>query len=140
TNIPISTNFSFEPALEYSQKGALWTSGGTDVKSKISYLDIPLMAKFNLSQGFGIFLGPQVSFFLDQETEIESGSGSTTVSGDNDDFAKSLAGGKVGASYNFGSVALNASYATDFQNLNKDNGGSDLKNQTFNIGLAFRLR
>lgn len=139
TNIPISPGFSFEPSLEYSQKGAEFTTfASTDVKSKISYIDLPLMAKYNFTPAFGIFAGPQVSFFVDQETKVVNDNSTTTFEGDNDSYRKSLAGGKAGLSYNFGSVMVNASYATDFQNLYKDNAGnSDLKNQVINVGLAF---
>ncbi len=137
TNIPISPGFSFEPSLEYSQKGAEFTTiGNTEIKSRISYIDLPIMAKYNFTPAFGLFAGPQVSFFVDQETKIESGSSTTTFEGDNDSYRKSLAGGKIGLSYSFGTVMVNASYATDFQNLYRDNVGSDLKNQVINVGLA----
>lgn len=138
-NIPISSGFSFEPSVEYSQKGAEWTSGSNELKSKISYIDVPLMAKFGLGSNFSIFAGPQVSFFVDQESKLQTGSGSTTWEGNNDSYRKSLAGGKAGLSYNFGTVAVNASYATDFQDLYNDNG-ADLKNQVINVGLALRFR
>ena len=142
TNIPISTGFSFEPSVEYSQKGAEWTtSGDNELKSRISYIDVPLMARLDLGSSFGIFAGPQVSFFVDQETELETGSGNTTWESSNDSYRKSLAGGKVGLSYNFGTVGVNASYATDFQNLYKENSGNrDLKNQVINVGLAYSFK
>jgi hypothetical protein len=141
-NIPLSTGFSFEPSAEYSQKGAEFTTAfNTEVKSKISYIDIPLVAKYNFTPAFGLFAGPQVSFFLDQETKLVNGNSTTTFEGDNDSYRKSLAGGKVGLSYNFGSVMLNASYATDFQNLySEDSGNSDLKNQVINVGLAIGFK
>lgn len=139
TNIPISSGFSFEPSLEYSQKGAEFTTfANTEIKSKISYVDLPLMAKYNFTPAFGLFAGPQVSFFVDQETKVVTGSSSTTFEGNNDSYRKSLAGGKIGFSYNFGAVMVNASYASDFQNLYKDNASNaDLKNQVINVGLAF---
>jgi hypothetical protein len=141
-NIPISSGFSFEPSAEYSQKGAEFTtSTNSDIKSKITYIDVPFVFRYNLTPGFGLFAGPQVSFFLDQETKVVSGSGSTTFEGNTDSYRKSLAGGKAGASYNFGTVMLNASYATDLQNLYKENTGNrDLKNQVINVGLAYRFR
>lgn len=141
TNIPISSGFSFEPSVEFSQKGAEYTSGNTEFKTKISYIDLPLMARYDLTPAFGLFAGPQVSFFVDQESKIVTGSSSSTFEGDNESYSKSLAGGKAGASYNFGSVMLNASYATDLQNLYKDNSGNrDLKNQVINIGLAYSFK
>lgn len=139
-NIPVSSGFSFEPSVEYSQKGAEWTSGSNELKSKISYIDVPLMAKFALGSSFSIFAGPQVSFFVDQESKLETGSGNITWENNNDSYRKSLAGGKAGLSYNFGTVAVNASYATDFQNLYSEDNGPDLKNQVINVGLALRFR
>lgn len=142
TNIPMSTTFSFEPSLEYSQKGAEFTTGAnSEAKTKITYLDLPLVVKYNFTPAFGLFAGPQVSFFLDQETKLVNGSSSITFEGDNDSYRKSLAGGKVGFSYNFGSVMMNASYATDFQNLYTEaSGNRDLKNQVINVGLAFGFK
>lgn len=142
TNVPLSSGFSFEPSLEYSQKGAEFTTAvNSEVKSKITYLDLPIMFKYNLTPNFGILAGPQVSFFLDQETKLVNGNSTNTFEGNNDSYRKSLAGGKVGLSYNFGSVMLNASYATDLQNLySDDSGNSDLKNQVINVGLAFGFK
>ena len=142
TNIPLSSGFSFEPSLEYSQKGAEFTtSTNTEVKSKISYIDLPIMFRYDLSPAFGLFGGPQVAFFVDQETKVVNGTGSTTFEGDKGSYRKSLAGAKAGASYNFGAVMLNASYATDLQNMYKENSGNrDLKNQVINLGLAYRFK
>lgn len=140
-NVPMSSTFSFEPSAEFSQKGAEYTSGNTEFKTKISYIDIPFMIKYHVAPSFGLFAGPQVSFFMDQESKIVTGNSSSTFEGNNDSYSKSLAGGKLGASYNFGSVMLNASYATDFQNLYKENSGNrDLKNQVINIGLAYSFK
>lgn len=139
-NIPISSGFSFEPSGEYSQKGSdFTTTSNTDVKSKISYIDLPLMARYDVSPNFGLFAGPQVSFFVDQETKMVNGNTTTTFEGNNDSYRKSLAGAKAGASYNFGSVMLDASFATDLQNIYKE-GNSDLKNQVINVGLAYRFK
>ncbi len=142
TNIPMSTTFSFEPSLEYSQKGAEFTTGAnSEAKTKITYLDLPLVVKYNVTPAFGLFAGPQVSFFLDQETKLTSGNSAITFEGNNESYRKSLAGGKIGLNYNFGSVAVNASYATDLQNLYTDaSGNRDLKNQVINVGLAFGFK
>ncbi|MBC7758227.1 MAG: PorT family protein [Phormidesmis sp. FL-bin-119] len=142
TNIPLSSGFSFEPSLEYSQKGAEFTGAlNNELKTKITYLDLPIMFKYNVTPNFGLLAGPQVSFFLSQESKFVNGKTSTTFEGNNDSYRKSLAGGKLGLSYNFGAVMANASYATDFQNLYTDaSGNRDLKNQVINVGLAFGFK
>ena len=142
TNVPLSSGFSFEPSLEYSQKGAEFTTAlNNELKTKITYLDLPIMFKYNVTPKFGLLAGPQVSFFLSQESKFVSGKSSTTFEGNNDSYRKSLAGGKLGLSYNFGAVMMNASYATDLQNLYTDaSGNRDLKNQVINVGLAFGFK
>ena len=142
TNVPLSSGFSFEPSLEYSQKGAEFTTAlNNELKTKITYLDLPIMFKYNVTPNFGLLAGPQVSFFLSQESKFVNGKSSTTFEGNNDSYRKSLAGGKLGLSYNFGAVMANASYATDLQNLYTDaSGNRDFKNQVINVGLAFGFK
>ena len=143
SNVPIASGFSFEPSVEFSQKGSQFTTfGNAEVKTKISYIDLPLMAKYNVTPAFGVYAGPQVSFFVDQETKIVNDNGSTsTFEGDKSNYSKSLAGAKAGISYNFGSVLFNASYAADLQNLYKENTNNrDLKNQVINFGLAYSFK
>lgn len=140
TNIPVSGKLSFEPSAEFSQKGAEYTFGSIERKSKISYIDLPLMAKYNVTPAFGLFAGPQVSFFVDSETKFVGNNGSTTIEDNTDNYRKSLAGGKIGASYNFGSIALNGSYATDLQEIFKEDLNlANLKNQVINVGLAYKF-
>lgn len=71
--IPVSEIFSFEPGLQYSKKGYsikgdlqinalqfLGINAGAQVQSH--YIDIPLVLKAKVVNGFSVFAGPQVSY------------------------------------------------------------------------------
>ena len=77
SEIPLCETFSFGPELLLNCVGAKYSedfsSFDTTVKSinsdlegkiKLTYLSIPLMAKFYVSEGFSLEIGPQVSFLL----------------------------------------------------------------------------
>ncbi|MBG7631750.1 MAG: PorT family protein, partial [Bacteroidetes bacterium] len=73
----ISDKFSFQPELLYSGQGAKssYSSESGDVSEesvvKLDYLNIPLMAKYYVSEGFSIEAGPQVGFLLSAKNEYE---------------------------------------------------------------------
>src|SRR5258708_4016961 len=59
-NCPLSSNFSFQPALNFVQKGYTAKDATTSDKIGYSYLEIPLNFVFN-SKGFFIGAGPSLS-------------------------------------------------------------------------------
>ena len=79
--LPISDKFSFQPELLYSCQGSDWSEDEfieSVVKStnatyegtyKVDYLNIPLMAKFYVSEGFSLEAGPQVGLLLSAKAE-----------------------------------------------------------------------
>jgi hypothetical protein len=73
--IPLSAQFTFEPGIQYSQKGTVLKGDFSNdaigilnaratVTNRASYIDVPLLAKFYVTEGFLIFAGPQVSFLV----------------------------------------------------------------------------
>lgn len=79
-----------EPGLFYSGKGYKTMPLGStqEIKESLSYLDIPVLARYALNTNFNIFAGPQVGFLLAR----------TRTSGSvKDTNAESLGGYEVGA-------------------------------------------
>lgn len=66
--IPISDKFAFQPELLFSAQGAKFDfsdQGFTDESTfRLSYLNVPLMGKFYVAEGFSIQAGPQIGFLL----------------------------------------------------------------------------
>ena len=71
--IVISDKFSFQPELLYSAQGAKDTYEDEFEKEEstlmLGYINIPLMAKFYVADGFSLEAGPQVGFLLNAEAE-----------------------------------------------------------------------
>lgn len=82
--IPIGPKLLLQPELLYSRKGAFHefdsqvTVDGTQVYSgknkaywNLSYLQLPVLAKYKFSDKFGLFLGPSLSFLLSSKEKWE---------------------------------------------------------------------
>ena len=82
--IPIGPKLLLQPELLYSRKGAFhefvgeFTVGGTQVYSgknkaywNLSYLQLPVLAKYKFSDKFGLFIGPSLSFLLSSNEKWE---------------------------------------------------------------------
>ena len=147
-DIPIVEAFSFSPELVYSQKGYQTSgtvlSGDYDYRVTTNFIDVPLLAKFWLSEGLNLSVGPQVSFLLSTTESFKSGSEEyrNTVTEQNKNLKKSLFGGVVGFGYEVGKqVGITARYALDFQKNNED-GSSEIppyKNQVIQVGLTYQF-
>lgn len=72
TQFAFTEFFSLQAELLYSRKGF----ERSDSVFRFDYLDVPLLAVFNITQNLSLHLGPQVSFmvsaqFEDQEIDLE---------------------------------------------------------------------
>lgn len=62
-SIPIANNFSFTPALNFTQKGGKYNSQGISDNITINYLEMPLNVLYHFSKdGNGFFIGAGPDF------------------------------------------------------------------------------
>lgn len=82
----IDNRFGIEPELLFSQKGASETSGGSKLTLKMNYIEVPVLARYDLpttGQVHPFFLaGPTMSFQTTCDAEVSSGSSSASASCD----------------------------------------------------------
>jgi len=77
--IKFSEKLSIQPELVYSSQGAkneyFETLGGLTAKhhnhDKIEYINIPILAKYYIIEGFSVELGPQFGFLVKAESKDE---------------------------------------------------------------------
>jgi hypothetical protein len=73
-NIRLSKLVAHEPALLYTTKGtgAILNSGGSTAEAKVvsTYIDIPFLLRLYVSDGFNLFLGPQLAYQLNSNYDI----------------------------------------------------------------------
>jgi Outer membrane protein beta-barrel domain len=83
-SIPVAPGFEIEPGLQYSQKGMVlrgrvpleqfdFVNANVTLTNKAEYLDLPVLAKVYVGEGFHIFAGPQVSYLLSNKVSAEAG-------------------------------------------------------------------
>lgn len=133
--IPISEKFSVQPELLYSEKGSEFFS----TELSLSYLDIPIMAKYHIIKGLSAELGPVASILLNAE---ETKRGEVK---DVSDFTKKFdLGIGGGATYRLPmGVFFSLRFTKGIMNIHKDgtseNYDSDVKvqNNIFQISAGY---
>ena len=133
--------------LNYSQQGANYENspGSDDVlydgKFQLDYLNIPVMAKVNLSDNFFVEAGPQVGLLLSAKDKYDS-----PIEGEDDakDLFKSTDfGANIGLGYQFDSgLNIGARYNLGLANISDvEDGPADLeiKNRVFSLGVGFKF-
>ncbi|HEX9979835.1 MAG TPA: porin family protein [Flavobacterium sp.] len=68
-DIAISGNFHVQPELLYSMEGAEADDDFTDEDYGVSYIRIPIMAKYYVMQGLSLQAGPEVAFKIGTDNE-----------------------------------------------------------------------
>lgn len=124
---------SFEPGIQYSQKGYQGMEAGTgrSVDEKLGYIDVPILVRLNLIPSVNVFAGPQASLLASSVYKL----------GDNT-FDSSAAirgydlGGVIGAQVKL-PLGLNAQASYDFGISSLNYYNADVKNQVFKISLGY---
>ena len=147
--IKISDKFAIQPELLYSAQGAKSKNselGGTSIyKStiKLAYLNIPLMAKYYVDEGFSLEAGPQLGFLLsaeDEEIEIFEGESTTTTTDIKDASNSTDFAFNVGAGYDVAeNINLGLRYSIGLSNIVKDSGPISVSNSNFAFAVWYKF-
>jgi len=137
----ISETFSFQPELMYSSQGAesSFSEEGFDyeMKIKLDYLNIPLMAKYYVTEGFSIEAGPQVGFLLSAKLEYEA-DGDSESEDIKDELSSIDFGLNFGLGYKLDSgLNFGARYNLGLSNVDDSDDDMDLKNGVFQISVGY---
>lgn len=152
-NIPLSQHFAIEPGLYYSTKGMTveqtistnsFLNLRADITNESHYLDLPVVAKVTLGQGFQIFAGPQVSYLLANKVRGEAGLLGFSFEQEVDwesglrEFDFGLTGG-IGYQFLNG-IQLSAGYDHGLTTLDAGKSNFDVYNRAvkFSVGYVFK--
>jgi hypothetical protein len=145
-NAPLSSNFNFQPALNFVQKGYEIKDETDKETVNINYVEVPLNFVYSVKRNDGFFIGagPSIAYgisgkdkFSGDEEKIKFGSGEDEIK-PFDFGANAIAGYKfkggfmISGNYTFGLSKINNS-----SDIPDDNG--TIKNRCFavKIGYAF---
>lgn len=128
--IELSDKFSLQPELLYSFQGS---EANDEVKVKVDYLIIPLMAKYYLSEKFSIEAGPQIGFLINDKAEFN---GSDIPDADTDASSFDF-GLNAGIGYDISSnLLVQARYNYGITTVAEN---PDIKNSVFQISLGYKF-
>lgn len=138
--IPVSDNFSVQPELLYSAQGSDWEEDfeGELIKGSVEadYINVPLMAKYYVAEGFSIEAGPQVGFLISAKDKYESVEEDIKDDLKGIDFGVNFGigyklenGFNLGARYNLGLIDVNDN--PDYL------GDSSYKNSVIQISVGY---
>lgn len=144
---PLTQGISIMPELNFSRKGSEVEEsvlGETyKAKFKLSYLEVPVLLKFNVTPNFNLHAGPYFAYLLDAKTDIENSAGENieTFNYDTDDFDKTDFGLSAGLGFDFNSFGIGARYNYGLSDIdNNDNDGSDgAKNSAISLYFALKF-
>ena len=145
--IMISDEFSFQAELLYSAQGAKSDYSETldevtfrYTSVKLEYINVPLLAKFYVTEGFSLEAGPLVGFLITADREFEKTDNGETETGEKDilDEIKGIDFGiDFGLAYKLDSgIFLAARYNLGLSNISDVEGADDFKNQNRVIQLS----
>ena len=161
--IKINDKFSVQPELLFSTQGEKFEYSESDVdfgsyseegKTKLNYLNVPVLAKYYVAEKFAILAGPQIGILMSAKEDIsitETFDGETdsfSESIDAKDFYKSLAlSFNIGASYSFtDKIFVDARYnlglssiAKDFTDEFGDSSSFKIKNNVIQFSVGYKF-
>ncbi|MCK0200358.1 porin family protein [Ornithobacterium rhinotracheale] len=150
--VPVTERFSIQPEVQYSTQGAKWEGKLLgDSKLKLQYINVPVLAKVYVADGFNIQAGPQFGFKTGADWEYDSKLFNNTTKVNLDDAVSGFDFGLVfGAGYKTPiGLTIDARYDLGLTNVfDKDNesfktisvsNDNDFKNGVFSIGLGYQF-
>jgi len=148
--IKLTDKFAIQPEILFSTQGAKSEESGfgysEEYKSNLSYLNIPVMAKYYVAEKFSLEAGPQIGFLLSAKEKFDYSGEDGSESGEVDtkDFYKSIDFGvNFGAGYDFTeNLSVGLRYNLGLSNiLETEDGGTDakVKNSVFSLSVGYKF-
>lgn len=156
----LTETFAIAPELLFSQQGSQtedkYDFGGAEIveenKQTLNYVNIPIAAKYYITEGLSIHAGPQVGFLVSANSKYDvratAGGVTTEESGelDNKDLYESIdfsVFGGIGYELPMG-VFFQARYTTGLSSVNKDSEGTDsmdikTTNNVFSLSVGYKF-
>ncbi|MBR6286858.1 MAG: PorT family protein, partial [Bacteroidaceae bacterium] len=129
-----SFGLKFGAAYWYGESREVkYESDGVTAKMEASYLEIPLLASFDLSKKWGIQLGLKPA--IETSFKLHAEGGKTTMEQDADNTSKFQLYVPVGLTYQFNSpLSLGFHYSLPLTKINKGEGSNKLNQFMFTLG------
>ncbi|MET3535257.1 porin family protein [Chryseobacterium limigenitum] len=153
-NIPVASSFSIQPEVIYNDLGAKSTRNYTvlgnnykdEYSTNLGYISVPVMFQYNALPNLYLEAGPEFGFLVSAKDKFKSSTnGSNNVSStstlNKDDFQTFNFGIGIGAGYYFtDNLGVTARYTAGVTDIFKNNNGDAVRNNVFQVGLAYKFK
>jgi len=129
--------FSLQPELLYSAQGLKWTDGSIFCTVAFDYINIPVLLKINITEGFSAEIGPQIGFLVEASWKQKK-NGVLVYSGSSTDECNTIdVTALAGLSYTFAeNFVVSARYGFGLTKIGKS--WSD-KNSVIQLSVGYKF-
>ena len=134
-HIHLSEHFALQPELMYSNQGAERSTNNAEFKTKLHYINIPVLLQFMTGSGFRLQTGPQLGVLMGARYKVNDIETDIDDNYETPDFSWSF-----GASYvTRKGLGFDARYNHGISNIN-DAPGERYTNRVFQFGVFYQFR
>ena len=132
--IMLAEKVGIQPEILFSMQGAKYPD--YDGKTIFNYLNVPILARYNINEMFSVHVGPQFGFLLTAKSESNG-----DKSDRKDEFKGTDIGGVIGVGVEWPSgLNCGGRYVIGFSQISKDvDDNGEFKNHVFQLYVAYRL-
>jgi hypothetical protein len=140
--IPVRGNFTFQPALVFSAKGADYAIDSVDISMAPTYMEVPLIAVYSFGSDavkISLFAGPYFAGGIGGYKIVSGGplQDLNFGSGENDDLKFFDIGLNFGAGVNIGGLFISAQYGIGLANISPGTTDDlEMKNKVIGISIS----
>lgn len=143
-NVPVAESFSVQPEVIYNNLGSKVKQtnalGTFEYARHFDYISVPVMFQYNATPEFYLEAGPQASFLVSTRHKAKAGNTSISNEVNKDNYNTFDFGLGLGAGYYFTkNIGITARYVAGFTDIYKNNSGDAVKNNNFQVGLAYKF-
>jgi Outer membrane protein beta-barrel domain len=135
----LSDKIAIQPELHFSSMGSKVDFFGEEAKTKLNYLSVPVLLRYNITENFNLQVGPQLGLLMSAKTEVDGDSEDVKDLYKGIDF-----GAAIGLGVDFGKINGGLRYVAGLSNTADSDGDIDssdftVKNNSFQIFIGYRL-
>jgi hypothetical protein len=144
SKIPVASNFAIQPELLFSTKGADAEYASGMIDYNLNYIDVPVLADFQLGPTADLLIGPYVGVLLGSTAEVEGSFGDELVELSRDDFAPVDFGFSAGFALNFNALSVGTRYSLGVVQVAQTEVAENILGNSSNslaqVYLSYRVR
>ncbi|WPP53040.1 porin family protein [Catalinimonas niigatensis] len=115
-NAGLSERFALQPEVLFTTRGGKYNANTTEVKERLSYIDIPVLFKYKPLEAVSLYAGPQLSFLTKGKYKYDRGGDNNTID-NRDAFNKVDYGLVVGTGIGWDNLVIDLRYNLGLGNV-----------------------